>query len=614
MSPGANSYAGISWHTWGDDVTFMRVLIAVHAALATALAGADWPQFLGPHRNGTYPEPVSADALRSPRNLWKKAVGAGFSGPVAAGGKLILFHRIDNKEVVECLNAATGERVWSFDYPTTYRDDFGFDEGPRGTPAIADGRVHTFGAEGVLHALDLATGRKLWRVDTHSKFSVRKGFFGAAASPLVDGGKVYVNVGGPKGAGLVAFDAKDGSVQWTATDDDAGYSSPIAATIDGVRSTLCFTRAGLVALDPANGKVRFQFPWRSRSNASVNAAVPVVVGNLVFISASYATGAALLKVAGSQVSKVWSSDEALSNHYASSVYKDGYLFGFHGRQEHGQSLRCIELKSGKVAWSVDGFGAGTVTLAGDKLLVLRENGEAVIAPASAKAFQPEAKAQLLPATVRSYPAIADGRLYLRNEKQLAAFALNVNAANNPKDVFNRAVKDFHDAKIAESVAGFDMVAKLVPDYAPQLWQRGIALYYAGRYKDCREQFELHRTVNPNDVENAAWHFLCVAGSESIQKARAALLPVGPDPRVPMRDIYRMFRGEITPEQMISSAGTDTNARFYAHLYAGLYMESAGTKDRALEHIRIAADDRYSAGGYMHGVARVHLRAANRPKR
>jgi outer membrane protein assembly factor BamB len=384
-----------------------------------AAVAADWPQFLGPTRNGAAP----ATAVKNPRLLWKKDVGAGFSAPVVVGDMLVLFHRVNNKETIECFNANTGERIWSFDYPTSYRDDFGFDEGPRGTPAIADGRVYTFGAEGVLHAVDFETGKKLWRVDTHSKFGVRKGFFGAAASPLVDGGIVYVNVGGPKGAGLVAFDAANGNVRWTATNDDAGYSSPIAATIDGTKSILCLTRAGLVAVDSGNGKVRFQFPWRSRSNASVNAAVPIVAGNLIFLSSSYDTGATLLQVAGNQLTKVWSSDEALSNHYATSVYKDGYLYGFHGRQEYGQAFRCIEMKTGKVQWSVDGFGAGTVTLMGDKLVVVRESGEFVIADASPKAFSASIKASLLPAVVRAYPAIADGKIYVRNEKSLAGYTL-----------------------------------------------------------------------------------------------------------------------------------------------------------------------------------------------
>jgi outer membrane protein assembly factor BamB len=406
-----------------SEMTLFRIMIPL---LALGLAGhaADWPQFLGPHRNGSYAGPeASTFSLSDGRLVWKKDVGAGFSAPVVISTKLVLFHRVNDKETVECMEAATGKRVWLFDYPTAYRDDFGFDEGPRGTPSVADGRVYTFGAEGVLHGIDLATGKKLWRVDTHTKFGVRKGFFGAAASPLVEGNAVYVNVGGPNGAGLVAFDKTTGAVLWTATNDDAGYSSPAVVTIDGVRSILCFTRSGLIAADPATGKLRFQFPWKSRSNASVNAAMPVVAGNLVFLSASYNTGAVLLDVTGNQPRTVWSSDDALSNHYATSVNKDGYLFGFHGRQEYGQTFRSIEMKTGKVAWSVENFGAGTVTLIGDRLLILRESGEAVIAAASPKKFEIQSKAQLLPGPVRSYPALDARRIYIRNEHTLAAYSL-----------------------------------------------------------------------------------------------------------------------------------------------------------------------------------------------
>ena len=389
----------------------------------TTLSASDWPQFLGPQRDGSYPGPSAGLSLVKARLLWKKDVGQGFSSPVVVDGKLILFHRLDGNETVECLDAATGKRIWAFQYPTSYRDDFGFDEGPRGTPAVDEGRVYTFGAEGVLHAIDLAKGEKLWRVDTHPTFGVRKGFFGSAASPLVEGSAVYLNVGGPQGAGLVAFDKKTGKPLWRATDDDAGYSSPIAATIDGVRSILCVTRAGLVAADPANGAIRFRFPFRSRSNASVNAAIPVVHGNLVFLSASYNTGAALLSVKGNRVDKVWAADDVLSNHYATAVRKGDYLYGFDGRQEFGQRFRCVEMKTGKVRWTADNFGAGTVTLAGDRLLILRENGEALLAAASPDAFRPQEKKQLLPAVVRAYPALAGGCLFLRNEKTLAAYAL-----------------------------------------------------------------------------------------------------------------------------------------------------------------------------------------------
>src|ERR1700730_14830598 len=144
-------------------------------------------------------------------------------------------------------------------------------------------------------------------------------------------------------------------------------------------------------------------------------------------------------------------------------------------------------------------------------------------------------------------------------------------AGRPRAIFDRAVADFQSGRIAESVAGFDALAALVPSDAPQLWQRGIALYYVGRYQDCRAQFESHRTVNPDDVENAAWHFLCVARAESPERARAALLPVGPDPRVPLPQIYQMFRGTLAPEEVLAAAGDRLVSQFYAHLYIGLYF-------------------------------------------
>jgi lipoprotein NlpI len=188
-------------------------------------------------------------------------------------------------------------------------------------------------------------------------------------------------------------------------------------------------------------------------------------------------------------------------------------------------------------------------------------------------------------------------------------------AQDPQTVLSRAVADFRVGRFTESAAGFDRLAKLISDRAPELWQRGIALYYAGRYNDCRRQFESHRTVNPDDVENAAWHFLCVARAESPAKARAALLPVGPDPRAPMSEIYQMFRGTLAAEQVLAAAGDAPAAQFYAHLYIGLHSEALGMKDRALEHIQAAAADRYvGVGGYMHMVAQVHLATLQSPNR
>ena len=157
-------------------------------------------------------------------------------------------------------------------------------------------------------------------------------------------------------------------------------------------------------------------------------------------------------------------------------------------------------------------------------------------------------------------------------------------------VLDRAIDDFLAGRVKESVTGFDRVVALAPDAAPQLWQRGIALYYVGRYDDCRKQFESHRTVNPNDVENPAWHFLCVAHAESPQKARAALLPVGPDQRSPMREVYEMFKGTMTPDAVLAAAGQSLSARFFAELYVGLYYEATGNKTAGLTHLKAAASE------------------------
>ena len=179
-------------------------------------------------------------------------------------------------------------------------------------------------------------------------------------------------------------------------------------------------------------------------------------------------------------------------------------------------------------------------------------------------------------------------------------------SDNPRAILDQAIDDFLAGRLSASVAGFDRVAALAPQAAPQLWQRGIALYYAGRYQDCRAQFESHRTVNPNDVENPAWHFMCVAKAESPAKARAALLPVGPDQRSPMREIYEMFRGAMTPEAILATGGTDSSARFFAELYVGLYYDAIGDRSRATQHLRNAAAKNYApAGGYMHRVAELH---------
>jgi lipoprotein NlpI len=179
-------------------------------------------------------------------------------------------------------------------------------------------------------------------------------------------------------------------------------------------------------------------------------------------------------------------------------------------------------------------------------------------------------------------------------------------------MLENGIEAFLAGRVEESVTLFDRVAKEAPAVAPELWQRGIALYYVGRYADCRRQFESHRTVNPNDVENPAWHFLCVAKLESPARAKAALLPVGPDQRSPMREVYQMFQGTLPPQKVLDAATQGGSARFYAELYVGLYYEALGDDKAALTHLKAAASDQHArAGGYMHRVAQLHPRVRAR---
>jgi outer membrane protein assembly factor BamB len=345
---------------------------------------------------------------------------------VVREGRALLFHRRGDEEILECFDALTGKTRWSTATETRYVDDFGFDEGPRATPAIAGDRVFTFGAEGRASAFDLNTGARLWSVDCKSLVGARKGFFGLAPSPLVEGDVVVVQPGGEGGAGFLALEAATGKVRWKSGDDEASYASPIAVTVAGKRRVLALTREALVSLDPGTGRLLFRHPWRPPMHASVSAATPLFFGDTVFLSASYGTGATLLRYAEAGPSVVWESKDAISCHYSTCVHRDGFLYGYDGRQEQGCQLRCIEAATGKVRWTEPRFGAGTVLLAGGDLLLLGEKGELVRAPASPEGFKPTARAQVLPFLARAHAALSDGRLYARSKDKL--FCIELGAA------------------------------------------------------------------------------------------------------------------------------------------------------------------------------------------
>lgn len=325
--------------------------------LADEAVAGDWPFFLGPTHNAVSPEtPLTRDL--PPALVWEFAKGVGYASPTVAGRRLVLPHRIGDEEVIECLDAETGASRWRFRYPTVFEDRYGYNNGPRSSPTIDGDRVYTMGAEGKLHCLELATGETIWRRDLRADYKVPQDFFGTASTPLVEGSLLIVNVGAPGGPCVVGYDKETGEEAWRAgTEWGPSYASPVPATVHGERRVFVFAggessppTGGLMSIDPANGSVDFTFPWRSRTVESVNASCPVVFDNKVFISASYRTGGALLEVLPDFTHRVVWTTQEFGLHFNTPIHRDGYLYGFDGRNEPDASLACVEAATGRIVW------------------------------------------------------------------------------------------------------------------------------------------------------------------------------------------------------------------------------------------------------------------------
>lgn len=329
-------------------------------ALPKGAVTENWPSFLGPTHNGVSRETHLSKKFSSsgPPLVWEMTKGTGYASPAVVGDRLVFLNRRGSQEVVDCLHPETGERYWQHTYSTSFEDRYGYNNGPRSSPVIDGERVYIMGAEGVLHCLHLPSGQVLWRRQLRDEFKVPQDFFGVASTPLVEGDLLIVNVGAPGGPCVIGLDKLTGKMRWGAGAEWGGsYASPIPAVVHGKRRIFVFAggesqppTGGLLMLDPATGAVDFTFPWRSKSYESVNASCPVIMGNYVFVSASYKTGGAMLEITPDFKHKVlWTSPE-FGLHFNTPIHLDGYLYGFDGRNEPDASLACVEVKTGKVAW------------------------------------------------------------------------------------------------------------------------------------------------------------------------------------------------------------------------------------------------------------------------
>jgi outer membrane protein assembly factor BamB len=393
--------------------------------LGESVSAGDWPQILGPHRNGVAEQETLAEGWTKggPKKVWEAAVGSGYSGVAVVGRTVVVFHRLDDEETVTALAVDSGEKLWSRGYPTTYRPQIEDSNGPRCVPVVADDKVITFGVQGVLSAWELKTGKPLWSRKTHAEFSPPDAYFGAGSTPLVDGKRVLVNVGGRNGAGIVAFDLQTGKTLWQQTDDAASYSSPIAVTIGETRHALFLTRLHFVSLDPGTGRERFRTAFGQRG-PTVNAANPVLIGEDVLLTASYGIGAKFLRVGKDSAQIHWEGDDILASQYTTPIVDNGLVYGVDGRQDGGPvSLKCFDPETRKVYWTKPLTEYATLIAADGKLLIQQTDGTLRMAKLTKEGYAELAHASLAKSQARPLPALAQGRYYLRDRSTLRCYDL-----------------------------------------------------------------------------------------------------------------------------------------------------------------------------------------------
>jgi outer membrane protein assembly factor BamB len=394
-------------------------VIFIASFAARAIAG-DWPQILGPTRNGAAADEKIVDSLPagSPKIVWEHEVGEGYAGVAVAAGTAVVFHRVVDQEIVEGLDARSGKRLWKQAFPATYAGGINSDKGPRCVPLIHKGHVYLFGAAGDLHCVALKEGAKRWSRSLENEYSIPQSFFGVGSTPIAEGDKLLVNVGGKGGAGIVAFSLADGKPVWKATNEQASYSSPTAATIDGERQVIFVTRLNAVSIDPENGKVRWEFPFGARG-PTVNAATPLVLDDSLFLSASYGIGAVCRKIGRTSTEEVWANDTTMSSQFSTSVPLGKYLYGVDGRQDSPPArLRCIDPKTGKVLWTKAEFPVANLIVGDGKLVIVTDNGYLILAAASPEKYNELGRAKLAGNETRALPALANGLLYVRDKSVL----------------------------------------------------------------------------------------------------------------------------------------------------------------------------------------------------
>ncbi len=399
---------------------------------------SDWVRFLGPDDNGTSPETQLLDSFpeSGPSLVWERKKGSSYTSPVLAEGKLVMFDRFGDEEVVESFEPETGKALWRFGYPVEYTDRYGFNNGPRASAVLNGGKVYTLGVTSVLTCLDLKTGTKVWQRDLDAEYDVAPSFFGHGSCPLVYDGKVIVNLGGRDQLCVVAFDQSTGKQVWgTKHEWRACYSSPVVKNLQGKPRLLVFAGGesrppfgGLLCIDPTTGTLHDAFPWRADKYESVNSSTPVQVGeNRVFISECYSIGGITLELTPElKWKEVWRAP-GFNLHWNTPIAHGGALYGFLGRNEPDAYLGSFDIATGRENWKKDiiwdtqvngrdyrmSYFRGSLLHADQKFFVLGEMGTLAIMQMDPQGFKEISRAQLFFARATwSLPVLHRGLLYI----------------------------------------------------------------------------------------------------------------------------------------------------------------------------------------------------------
>jgi outer membrane protein assembly factor BamB len=416
--------------------------LALSAAAAFAADGphsADWPRILGPSGDCTTSESglmrnFPAEGLPV---VWEMPLGSGMGGPAISGGKIVVFHRLDEKETVECRDVATGAPRWKFDYEAEYRPRYGGGSGPRTSPVIAEGRVFVFGVTGRLHCLDLTSGKAIWEHDCAREFAMRPAFFGYGSTPLVIGNRVVVQLGGEihgKPVNSVAFDAATGKFLWAAGHEwGASYASSVAAKLFGRECVLVFAggmsrppTGGLLVIDAADGKVLAAVSHRAEIAESVNVSSPVVASAEdgkpahIFVSESYTAGGLCVELSKDFSTRTAWQAPNFGIYWMTPLVRDGCVFGFAGQSEQLAELVCQDIASGRELWRDDfgrAFGRANLLSTADGVLCLGEFGDLAWLDITPKGGKVLARTKLFAAPESwTPPALSHGLLYVQQNE------------------------------------------------------------------------------------------------------------------------------------------------------------------------------------------------------